>query len=149
MAFLVQRLNVLEMFWLVLVSKVFLGFPRQNRPDLFPLPVWGCPRRSVWPVSETGLTSVGCQQLFWVVFRCLCCCWLDLTPRSSSTPVATWIWQEKFAEVSEWFWVHRPNSWVEFLSAPIYSSPLWFAVRFLHVLRHAGHVATQCNRDAT
>jgi hypothetical protein len=63
---------------------------------------------------------------------CSCCfplrvfrgCWLDLAPRSSSTPVATWIWHEKFTEVSEWSWVHRPNSWVEFSSAPIHSPSL-------------------------
>jgi hypothetical protein len=51
----------------------------------------------------------------------LCSCWLNLAPRSSSTSIAMWIRQEKFTEVSEWFWVHRPNSCVEFLSAPIHS----------------------------
>jgi hypothetical protein len=48
-------------------------------------------------------------------------CWLCLAPRSSGTPVAMWIWQEKLVEVFEWNWVHMPNSWVEFLSAPIHS----------------------------
>jgi hypothetical protein len=28
-------------------------------------------------------------------------CWLGLSPRSSSTPVAAWAWQEKFVEVHE------------------------------------------------
>jgi hypothetical protein len=49
------------------------------------------------------------------------CCWLGLPPRSSSTPVAAWAWQEKLVEVHEWNRVHRPSSWIEFLSAPIHS----------------------------
>jgi hypothetical protein len=28
-------------------------------------------------------------------------CWLGLAPRSSSTPVAVWTWQEKLVEVHE------------------------------------------------
>jgi hypothetical protein len=56
---------------------------------------------------------------------------LGLAPRFSSTSVATWTWQEKLVEVHEWNRVHRPNSWIEFLSAPIYSPPLWFAVSVL------------------
>jgi hypothetical protein len=50
-------------------------------------------------------------------------CWLSLAPRSSSTPVAAWTSQEKLVEVHKWNWVHRPNSWIEFLSAPIHFPP--------------------------
>jgi hypothetical protein len=58
-------------------------------------------------------------------------CWLGLAPRSSSTSVAAWTWQEKLVEVHEWNRGHRPNSWIEFLSAPIHSPPLWFATSVL------------------
>jgi hypothetical protein len=56
-------------------------------------------------------------------------CWLGLAPRSSSTLVAAWTWQENPVEAHEWNQVHRPSSWIEFLSAPIHSplsgSPFW------------------------
>jgi hypothetical protein len=115
---------------------------------------------SVWPVCLTGLTGFPClceaksnrsgptgfrnRPDRFVLPAALSCvfplrvCWgccLGIVPRFSSTPVATWTWQEKLAEVHEWIWVHRPNSWIEFLSAPIHSPPLWFAVSVLH-LRH-------------
>jgi hypothetical protein len=75
----------------------------RNRLDRFGLPV-----------------AVSC------VFPLRVCCgyWLGLAPRSISTSVAAWTWQEKLAEVNEWNRVHRPNSWIEFLSAPIHSPPL-------------------------
>jgi hypothetical protein len=66
--------------------------------------------------------------------RVCCGCWLGLAPRFSSTSVATWTWQEKLAEVHKWNRVHRLNSWIEFLSAPIHSPPLWFAVSVLQQL---------------
>jgi hypothetical protein len=71
------------------------------------------------------------------VFPLRVCCgyWLGLAPRSGSTSVAVWTWQEKLAEVNGWNRVHRPNSWIEFLSAPIHSPPLWFAVSVLHSCR--------------
>jgi hypothetical protein len=105
--------------------------------------------KSVWPVCETGLTGFPClceaksnrsgltgfrnqpdrfglPTAVSCVFPLRVCwgCWLDLAPRFSSTPVATWTWQEKLVEVHEWNWVHRPNSWIEFLSAPIHSPSL-------------------------
>jgi hypothetical protein len=101
---------------------------------------------SVWPVCLTGLTGFPClceaksniscltgfknrSDRFGLPAAVSCVvplrvcwgCWLGLAPRLSSTPVATWTWQEKLAEVHEWIWVHRPNSWIEFLSAPIHS----------------------------
>jgi hypothetical protein len=109
------------------------GVSGQSRSDRFAKPVWpvtpACVRLSpieaVWPVSETGLTGLGCQQPCRVCFRCVCCgCCLGLAPRFSSASVAAWTWQEKLAEVHEWNRVHRPNSWIEFLSAPIHSSSL-------------------------
>jgi hypothetical protein len=77
--FLFKGGEVLEVFRACLVLKVFWGFPRWNRPDWFAKPAWpvspACerlsPRRSVWPVSETGLTGFGCQQMFRVAFRCV------------------------------------------------------------------------------
>jgi hypothetical protein len=102
--------------------------------------------KSVWPVCQTGLTGFPCPREAksnrsgltgfrnrpdWFglpaavscVFplRVCCGCWLGLAPRFSSTSVAVWTWQEKLAEVHEWNRVHRPNSWIEFLSAPIHS----------------------------
>jgi hypothetical protein len=38
--------------------------------------------------------------------------------------VVAWTWQEKLAEMHEWNRVHRPNSWKEFLSAPIHPPSL-------------------------
>jgi hypothetical protein len=102
--------------------------------------------KSVWPVCQSGLTGFPCLRAaktnrsgltgfrnrpdrFWLpaVMSCLfplrvCCgCSLGLAPRFSSTSVATWTWQEKLAEVHKWNQVHRPNSWIEFLSAPIHT----------------------------
>jgi hypothetical protein len=96
-----------------------------------------------WPVCQTGLTGFPClceaksnrsgltgfrnwpdrfglPAAMSCVFplRVCCGCWLGLAPRSSSTSVAAWTWQEKLAEVNEWNRVHRPNSWIEFLSVP-------------------------------
>jgi hypothetical protein len=78
------------------------------------------------PVCQTGLTSFpylcetksnrsgltgfrnrpdwfGLRAAMSCVFplRVSCACWLGLAPRSSSTPVATWAWQEKLVEVHE------------------------------------------------
>jgi hypothetical protein len=105
--------------------------------------------KSVWPVCQTGLTGFPCPREAksnrsgltgfrnrpdWFgltaavscVFplRVCCGCWLGLAHRFSSTSVAVWTWQEKLAEVHEWNRVHRPNSWIEFLSAPIHSPSL-------------------------
>jgi hypothetical protein len=113
--------------------------------------------KSVWPVCQTGLIGFPCLReaksnrsgltgfrnrpdqfglpaaLSCVFPLLVCCgCWLCLAPRFSSTLVATWTWQEELAEVHEWNRVHRPNSWIEFLSAPIHFPPLWFAVSVLH-----------------
>jgi hypothetical protein len=89
--------------------------------------------KSVWPVcplNRSGLTGFrkrpdrfGLPAAMSCVFplRVCCGCWLGLAPRFSSTLVAAWTWQEKLAEVNEWNRVHRPNSWIEFLSAPIHS----------------------------
>jgi hypothetical protein len=48
-------------------------------------------RESIWPVSETGPIGFGFQQLclFCLPLRVFRGCWLNLSPRSSSTPVAT------------------------------------------------------------
>jgi hypothetical protein len=35
------------------------------------------------------------------LLRVGCGCWLGLAPRSSSTLVTAWTWQEKLAEVNE------------------------------------------------
>jgi hypothetical protein len=51
-----------------------------NRPDRFGL-----------------LAAVSCVFLL----RVCCGCWLGLAPRSSSTSVAAWTWQEKLMEVHE------------------------------------------------
>jgi hypothetical protein len=99
-----------------------------------------------WPVCQTGLTSFPClceaksnrsgltgfrnrpdwlglsaavSCVFWLCV--FCGCWLGFAPRSSTTPVAAWTWQEKLVDVHEWNRVYRPNSWIEFLSAPIHS----------------------------
>jgi hypothetical protein len=102
--------------------------------------------KSVWLVCQTGLTSFPCLReaksnrsgltgfrnrpdqfglpaalLCVFPLRVCCGCWLGLAPRFSSTSVATWTWQEELAEVHEWNLVHRPNSWIEFLSTPIHS----------------------------
>jgi hypothetical protein len=110
--------------------------------------------KSVWPVCQTGfpfLREAKSNRSGLTGFRnrpdrfelpaavsCLfplhvCCgCWSGLAPRFSSTSVAAWTWQEKLVEVHEWNRVHRPNSWIEFLPAPIHSPPLWFAISVLH-----------------
>jgi hypothetical protein len=113
--------------------------------------------KSVWPDCQTGLTGFPCLReaksntsgltgfrnrpdLFGLpaavscVFPLRVCCgyWLGLAPRFSSTSVATWTWQEKLVVVHEWNRVHKPNSWIEFLSVPIHSPPLWFVVSVLH-----------------
>jgi hypothetical protein len=94
-----------------------------NRSDQFPLPVWGEVQQK-WS-DQFGLpAAVSCV----FALRVCCGCWLFLAPRFSSTSVAAWTWQEKLAEVHEWNRVHRPNSWIEILSAPIHSPPLWFAI---------------------
>jgi hypothetical protein len=46
----------------------------------------------------------------WFPLRVSSGCWLCLAPRSSSTPVAAWTWQEKLAEAYELNRVHKPNS---------------------------------------
>jgi hypothetical protein len=98
-----------------------------NRSDRFPLPVERLsPTEAVWLVSETGLTGFSLVAGARVIFHCVLSsgCQLVLAPRSSSTPVVAWTWQEKLVDVHEWNLVHRPNSWIEFLSAPIHSLPL-------------------------
>jgi hypothetical protein len=120
--------KALEVFW---VSGEFLGS------------FW---TKLVWPVCQIGLTRFPClcetksnrscltgfrnrPDRFWLTaavscvfpLRVSCGCWLGLAPRSSSTSVAAWTWQKKLAKVHEWNRVHRLNSWIEFLSAPIHS----------------------------
>jgi hypothetical protein len=64
----------------VFSQKGFWGVSGQNWPDRFAKSVWPvsptCVRLSqteaVWPVSETGLTGLGCQQLCRVCFCCVC-----------------------------------------------------------------------------
>jgi hypothetical protein len=110
-----------------------------------------------WPVCQTGLTGFPClcvaksnrsgltgfrnrpdrfglAAAVSCVFplRVCCDCWLGLAPRSNSTSVAALTWQEKLAEVNKWNQVHRLNSWIEFLSAPIHSP--WFAISILHIV---------------
>jgi hypothetical protein len=105
-------------FWGVLDRTGLTGL--LNRSDRFPLPIERLsPTEAVWPVSETGLAGFSLAAGARVVFRCVlsCGCRLGLAPRSSSTPVAAWPWQEKLMEVHKWNRVHRPNSWIEFLSA--------------------------------
>jgi hypothetical protein len=87
----------------------------RNRPDRFGLPA-----------------AVLCVFPLHVYYGC----WLGLAPRFSSTSVAAWTWQEKLAEVHEWNRVNRPNSWIEYLSAPVHSllsgSPFWsFSIEFV------------------
>jgi hypothetical protein len=128
--------------------------------------------KSVTPVCQTGLTGFPCLREAksnrsdltgfrnwpdWfelpVVVSCVfplrvCCgCWLGLAPRFSSTSVAAWSWQEKLAEVHEWNWVHRPNSRIEFLSAPIQSPPLWFVVSVLQVVSEPVRVFIDSNQS--
>jgi hypothetical protein len=98
-----------------------IGLP--NRSDRFPLPVWGSNRSGLtsfrnWP-DRFGLpAAVSCV----FPLRVSSGCWLGLLPRSSSTSLPVWTWQEKLVEVHEWSWVHMPNSWIDFLlSAPIHS----------------------------
>jgi hypothetical protein len=127
----------------------FWGVSEQSRSDWFAKLVWplspACvrlsPTEAVWLVSETGLTGFrnrpdrfGLTAAGSCVFPlCVSCgCWLGLAPRFSSTSVAAWIWQEKLGDVHEWNRVHRPNSWIGFLLAPIHSPLLWFAVSVLH-----------------
>jgi hypothetical protein len=115
----------------VFCQKGFWGVPDRtvltgllNRCDWFPLPVERLsPTEAVWLVSKTGLTDFSLAAGARVVFRCVLSsgCRLGLAPRSSSTPAAAWTWQEKLVEVHEWNRVHRLNSWIEFLSAPIHS----------------------------
>jgi hypothetical protein len=58
----------------------YWGVSGQNRSDRFAKPVWpvspACvrlsPTEAVWPVLETGLTGLGCQQPCRVCFRCVC-----------------------------------------------------------------------------
>jgi hypothetical protein len=90
--------GVLGTFWTKLVRPIcqtgLTGFPClceaksnrsvltvfRNRPDRFEVPAaMSC----VFPLR----VSSGC--------------WLGLAPRSSSTPVAAWAWQEKLVEVHE------------------------------------------------
>jgi hypothetical protein len=118
--------------------------------------LWSFWTELAWPVCQTGLIGFPylCEaksnrssltgfrnrpDRIWlpaavscVFLLCVSCgCWLGLAPRSSSTSVVAWTWQEKLVEVHEWNWVHRSNSWIEFLLAPIHSAPLWFAVSVL------------------
>jgi hypothetical protein len=80
------------------------------------------PIEAVWPISETGMTVwAASSRVMCVSAACVLWCWLGLAPRSNSTSVVVGTWQEKLAEVNEWNRVHRPNSWIEFLSAPIHS----------------------------
>jgi hypothetical protein len=61
----------------VFSRKGFWGVSGQNWPNRFAKPVWpvspACvrlsPTEAVWPVSETGLTSLDCQQPCRVCFR--------------------------------------------------------------------------------
>jgi hypothetical protein len=97
---------------------------------------WLSLAKPIWPVWQRGLTgftlAAGARVVFLCVFSSVA--WLSLAPRSSSTLVAMWPWQEKLVEVHEWNQVHRPSSWIEFLSAPIHSPPpLWFAASVLNV----------------
>jgi hypothetical protein len=95
MTFLVPRLKgswgVLARFGL----EGLLGISWKKLADRFAKPAWpaspACERRSlrrsIWPVSETSLTS------FWLPaavsscfpLRVLCCCWLNLIPRFCSS----------------------------------------------------------------
>jgi hypothetical protein len=102
--------------------------------------------KPAWPVCQTGLTGFPClceaksnrsgltdfrnrPDRFGLPATVSCVfplrvssgCWLGLAPTSSSTPVVAWTWQEKLVEAHEWNRFHRPNSWIDFLSAPIHS----------------------------
>jgi hypothetical protein len=74
---------------------------------------------SLSSLGETGVTGFGKRSdRFYCGSKCSSCfplrvssvALLGLSPRSSSTPVAAWTWQEKRVEVHERNWVHRPNS---------------------------------------
>jgi hypothetical protein len=65
---------------------------------------------SLSSLGETGVTGLGKRSdRFYSGSKCLSCfplcvssvAWLGLAPRSSSTPVAAWTWQEKSVEVHE------------------------------------------------
>jgi hypothetical protein len=89
-------------FWGVLDRTGLTGL--LNRSDRFLLPIERLsPTEAVRPVSETGLTGFSLAAGARVVFRCvlLSGCRLGLVPRSSSTPVVAWTWQEKLVEVHE------------------------------------------------
>jgi hypothetical protein len=74
-----------------------------NRSDRFPCL---CEAKS----NRSGLTSFRNRPNRFEVPAAMSCvfplrvlsgCWLGLAPRSSSTPVAAWAWQEKLVEVYE------------------------------------------------
>jgi hypothetical protein len=114
--FLTKEISVV--LWLFLfkggevlkAGRVFGEFPDKtgltgllNRSDQFP-----CLRES--KSNRSGLTGFrnrsdrfGLPATVSCVFPlCVCCgCWLGLAPRSNSTPVAAWTWQEKLVEVHE------------------------------------------------
>jgi hypothetical protein len=108
-------------FWEFLDRTGLTDLP--NRSDRFPLLCEAKSKRSGLTGFWNQPNRFGLPAAMSCVFplRVCCGCWLDLAPRSSSTSVAAWTWQEKLVEVNEWNRVHRPNSWIEFLLALIHS----------------------------
>jgi hypothetical protein len=112
--------------------------------------LWSFWTKSVWPVGQTGLTSFPCLREAkskrngltgfrnWpdrfglpaavsCVFLFVCVVAIGWVLLLGSVALQ-WL---RELQVLEWNRVHRPNSWIEFLSAPIHSPPLWFAVSVL------------------
>jgi hypothetical protein len=114
--------EVLVVLWLFLFKReevLEVGFLSEGSLGSF----WTEP---AWPICQTGLTGFPClceaksnrsgltgfrnrPDRFGLPAVVSCVfplrvsrgCWLGLAPRSSSTPVAVWTWQEKIVEVYE------------------------------------------------
>jgi hypothetical protein len=85
------------------------------------------PTEAVWPVSETGLTSLGCQQSCRVCFRCVCAVavgWVLLLGSVALQRLRGLGKRSLRRCTSEIGFMARPNSWIEFLSARIHSPSL-------------------------